>query len=149
MSWSSCSSKVVQFMVQIYHNITVIVSKYHENAWIASYTFQYMLVRQVWYLWFLLVDTRPCQFQKWTRLYPLRVWKFDWRMYDIDMYGSEQIVKKSGNFWCRSESDGSPNDTIFLGTTVEVWEWISNFISHVAGFMITYPYNISKRAPMI
>ena len=28
----------------------------------------------------------------------------------------------------------------FNGATVEVWEWISNFITHFAGHVITYPY---------
>ena len=27
----------------------------------------------------------------------------------------------------------------FNGTTVEVWEWISNFIAHFTGHVITYP----------
>ena len=28
----------------------------------------------------------------------------------------------------------------FNGATVEVWEWISNFISHFIGHVIVYPY---------
>ena len=28
----------------------------------------------------------------------------------------------------------------FNGSTVEVWEWISNFIPHFTGNVITYPY---------
>ena len=28
----------------------------------------------------------------------------------------------------------------FNGATVEVWEWISNFIPHYTVYVITYPY---------
>ena len=36
----------------------------------------------------------------------------------------------------------------FNGYTVEVWEWISNFILNSAGHVITYPYdNISYAQP--
>ena len=28
----------------------------------------------------------------------------------------------------------------FIGTTIEVWEWIINFIPHFTGHMITYPF---------
>ena len=28
----------------------------------------------------------------------------------------------------------------FNGATVEVWEWIGNFISHFTGHVITYPW---------
>ena len=27
------------------------------------------------------------------------------------------------------------------GATVEVWQWISNFISHFTGHVITYPWD--------
>ena len=28
----------------------------------------------------------------------------------------------------------------FNGAAIEVWEWISNFIQHITGHVITYPY---------
>ena len=40
----------------------------------------------------------------------------------------------------------SPN---FDGATVEVWEWINNFILHVTGHVITYPRTRFLAATML
>ena len=43
-------------------------------------------------------------------------------------------------------TDPSPN---FNGATVEVWEWISNFIPHFTGYVITYSYQANSWSTLV
>ena len=51
-----------------------------------------------------------------------------------------QLVGDKGNCIHYKVSEKTYPFLIINGTTVEVWEWIGNFILYFIGYAITYPW---------